>query len=52
MLLTIFVIILAAIWLAAFLTAFCPLRAWRRRKELAEDAEETGDTPEGNEKTF
>jgi hypothetical protein len=38
MLLTFFCALLAAAWLATVLTAFCPLRAYRRRRELEEDA--------------
>jgi hypothetical protein len=39
MLLTLFTIILAVVWFAFFLAAFCPLRAYRRRREIegAED---------------
>jgi len=31
--LIIFCILLGCFWLAVFLTAFCPLRAYRRRRE-------------------
>ena len=31
--LTIFCLLLGAFWLAVFVTAFCPLRAYRRRRE-------------------
>lgn len=34
MLLTIFCSLLATAWMATVLTAFCPLRAYRRRREL------------------
>jgi hypothetical protein len=34
MLLTLFAITLALVWLAFFLVAFCPLRAYRRRREI------------------
>jgi hypothetical protein len=37
MLLTVFCALLATAWLATILTAFCPLRAYRRRCELEED---------------
>jgi hypothetical protein len=50
MLLTIFIALLAAAWLAAFITAFCPLRAWRRRKEQAE-ADRFENQPLEGEKT-
>lgn len=38
MLLTVFCALLATAWLATFLTAFCPIRAYRRRRDLEEDA--------------
>lgn len=34
MLLTLFCTLLASAWLATVLTAFCPVRAYRRRREL------------------
>lgn len=36
MLLTLFTLSLATVWLAFFLVAFCPLRACRRRREIEE----------------
>lgn len=36
MLLIVFCALLAA-WVATVLTAFCPVRAYRRRRELEED---------------
>jgi hypothetical protein len=36
MLLTLFCALLATFWMATVLTAFCPVRAWRRRRELEE----------------
>lgn len=37
MLLTIFCALLATAWLVTVFTAFCPLRAYRRRRELEEE---------------
>lgn len=42
MLLIAFIAALAAVWFAFTLTAFCPLRAWRQQRELAEGEESWG----------
>ncbi|WP_221252231.1 hypothetical protein [Desulfuromonas versatilis] len=44
---TVFAAILAGFWLATVLTAFCPLRAYRRRKELLEEENCTFDSGQG-----
>lgn len=36
MIFTLFVAVLAGFWFLAALTAFCPVRSYRRRRELQE----------------